>query len=118
MNKTEGNDQANAVVIWAAKTAGEELKKRYQGKAAQHKLPGICYGLLNALKTSNKEMFMDVTLNCYLYVRMQVPRVITSALSNDKEFGTMGYAFVAALIDDYTTGKENLAPVANEEVMV
>lgn len=92
--------QGNANLIWASKTAGKNLRKRYYGKDANHKLPGICYRLLNALKTSNKEMFMDVTLNCYLYVRTQVPEVITNALSNDKDFSTMGYAFVAALIDE------------------
>lgn len=99
MEKGEGNKQ-NRVLIWKAREAGQNLREKYFAKDAHHKLPGICYRLLNALKTSNKDMFMDVTLNCYLYVRTQVPEVITKALSDEKDFSTMGYAFVAALIDE------------------
>ncbi|NLI93065.1 MAG: type I-B CRISPR-associated protein Cas8b1/Cst1 [Peptococcaceae bacterium] len=113
----------NQFLIGNAKEAGQNLRKRYYGKDAQHKLPGICYRLLNALKTANKDMFMDVTLNCYLYVRAQVPEVITRALSNEKDFSTMGYAFVAALIDEpegksLPGEKENTAPEAGEEELV
>jgi len=54
---------------------------------------------------------MDVTLNCYLYVKTQVPDVITKALSDEKDFATMGYSFVAALIDE-PREKENTAQQA------
>jgi CRISPR-associated protein Cst1 len=106
----EGNKQ-NKVLIWKAREAGQNLKERYFAKDAHHKLPGICYRLLNALKTANKDMFMDVTLNCYLYVKTQVPDVITKALSDEKDFATMGYSFVAALIDE-PREKENTAQQA------
>lgn len=99
-------------LVWAAREAGEELKKKYIGKDAIHKIPGICYRLLNALKTSNQDLFMDVTLNCYLYVKSPVPNVITDYLNREKDFGTMGYAFVAGLIDDDKKASE-LKP--NEE---
>ncbi len=87
-------------LIHQAKTAGYLVRIKYQEKDSENKLPGICYRLLNALKTSNKNMFMDVALNCYLYIKSSVPWVITDSLSNDKDFSTMGYAFVASLIDD------------------
>jgi len=111
------NRKRNAAIIWAARKAGEGLRTRYKVKDAHHKLPGICYRLLNALKTSNKDMFMDVALNCYLYVKNPVPEVLTSALSNDKDFSTMGYAFVAALIDEATGERENTAPQDEQEVL-
>jgi len=103
----------NMILIRKAREAGQNLRERYFAKDAHHKLPGICYRLLNALKTTNKDMFMDVTLNCYLYVRTQVPEVITKALSDEKEFSTMGYAFVAALIDE-PREKENTASKIEE----
>lgn len=74
------------------------LRVKYVNKDAYNKLPGICYRLLNALKTSNSGMFMDVVLNCYLYVKDQVPKVMTDVLGQEKEFSTMGYAFVAGLM--------------------
>lgn len=95
----------NEAVIYYARKAGEGLRTGYKIKDAQHKLPGICYRLLNALKTSNKDMFMDVTLNCYLYVKRPVPEVLIRALSDDKDFSTVGYAFVAALIADEAVGE-------------
>lgn len=112
------NRKRNADIIWAARKAGEGLRTGYKVKEAHHKLPGICYRLLNALKTSNKDMFMDVALNCYLYVKKPVPKVLTSALSNDKDFSTMGYAFVAALIDEPTGERDNTAPQDEQEVSV
>lgn len=82
-----------------ARTAGYYLRRAYAGKGSENKLPGICYRLLNALKTSNSDVFMDVVLNCYLYVSDQVPKVITDVLGQDKDFNTMGYAFVSGLIN-------------------
>jgi len=99
-------------LVREAREAGENLKKQYIGKDANHKIPGICYRLLNALKTANQEMFMDVTLNCYLYVKSPVPNVITDYLNREKDFSTMGYAFVAGLIDDDRKASELMS---NEE---
>ncbi len=112
MSKEEGNRQ-NTSLIGASKSAGRNLKKGYNNKDAGHKLPGICHHLLNALKTDNKNMFLNVALNCYLYIKTPVPDVITDAMGDQKEFDTMGYAFVAGLIDS-PDDKRNAA-VKNEE---
>ncbi|WP_051534092.1 type I-B CRISPR-associated protein Cas8b1/Cst1 [Desulfitibacter alkalitolerans] len=113
VEKQEGNRPKNQALVRTARMAGQELKKRYSRKDAEHKLPGICYRLLNALKTSNKDMFMDVILNCYLYVKSPVPDVITNALSDEKDFSSMGYAFVSALIDE-TDKQANTALLDDE----
>jgi CRISPR-associated protein Cst1 len=96
----------NTDLVKNARAAGDYLRMDYVNKGSDNKLPGICYRLLNALKTSNTDMFMDVVLNCYLYVRDQVPKVITDVLGQEKNFSTMGYAFVSGLIDE-KRGKEN-----------
>jgi len=95
-----GGMKMDTYLVKKSREAGESLRKKYSIKDSNHKLSGICYRLLNALKTSNENMFMDVTLNCYLYVNSQVPEVITNALGRGKDFSTMGYAFVAGLIDE------------------
>lgn len=99
MKVENAREQENVDLVKNAKAAGYYLRREYMGKGSDNKLPGICYRLLNALKTSNTDMFMDVTLNCYLYVNSQVPKVITDVLGEEKSFSTMGYAFVAGLID-------------------
>ncbi|MHB8089627.1 MAG: type I-B CRISPR-associated protein Cas8b1/Cst1, partial [Anaerolineaceae bacterium] len=103
MEKAREQEQGNTDLVRNASVAGYYLRKDYNSKGSDNKLPGICYRLLNALKTSNTDLFMDVTLNCYLYVNRQVPKVITDVLGQEKSFSTMGYAFVAGLID----GQEN-----------
>lgn len=105
MEKVLGENEETLDVVKLANRAGYYLRKDYSEKGADNKLPGICYRLLNALKTNNSEFFMDVILNCYLYVNTTVPKVITEVLGDEKNFSTMGYAFVAGLIDGKSGNK-------------
>lgn len=115
MSKTWDQEQENNYIVKSAKAAGSNLKKEYINKRSDNKLPGICYHLLNALKTSNTDMFMDVVLNCYLYVKIQVPKVITDVLGREKDFSTMGYAFVSGLIDGQDMNVNTEGKVRGEE---
>lgn len=93
-------------LVGNANYQGYLLKKEYNRKNSEHKLGGISYKLLNALKVNNKNGFMDVVLNCYLYVDKPVPKVIIEALENDEIFKTAGYLFVAGLIGELNTKGE------------
>lgn len=84
--------------IWIYNKEGKNLKEAY--KDSENKLQGICYRLLNALKTNNSGMFMDVILNCYLYVGKQVPTFFTDCLKGNEELKTIGYSFISGLIDE------------------
>ncbi len=79
--------------------AGYYLREEYKNKSSENKLNGIAYKLLNALKTNNKGMFMDVILNCYLYTGKQVPMFFTDCLKSNEELKTIGYAFISGLVD-------------------
>lgn len=94
-------------VVKEANLSGFYLREDYKGKESENKLSGISYKLLNALKINNRDMFMDVVLNCYLYVKKQVPKIIIDTLKDDDLFKTIGYAFVAGLIDEKNS-KENV----------
>ena len=85
-----------------ARNAGYYLREAYIKKDPNtNKIPGISYRMLNALKTNNRSMFMDMVLNCYLYVGKEVPSVIPEVLRGDDEmFSTIGYAFVSAFINE------------------
>lgn len=90
-------------IVKAASGAGYYLREAYKSKNSENKLNGISYRMLNALKTNNRNMFMDTILNCYLYTDKPVPTFITDCLRDDNVFKTIGYAFVSGLID----GKKN-----------
>ncbi|MFD2616046.1 type I-B CRISPR-associated protein Cas8b1/Cst1 [Terrilactibacillus laevilacticus] len=85
---------------------GYYFRKAYKDKGSDNKLSGISYKLLNALKTNNINMFMDVLLNCYSYLKKQVPELFLQVFTNDETFKTIGYAFVAGIIDNSIKNEE------------
>ena len=85
-------------ILTEARETGEKLKWKYKAKDAEHKLQGICYRILNGIKTNNISMTMDTILNCYLYCGEYVPKIITKMISEEETFKEIGYAFVSGLI--------------------
>lgn len=86
-------------IVKLGNISGYYLREGYRSKGTIDKLNGISYRLLNALKTNNVDSFMDTLLNCYLYAKLPVPEVFLDALRNEEQFKTIGYAFVAGLIE-------------------
>ncbi|MDR7871006.1 MAG: type I-B CRISPR-associated protein Cas8b1/Cst1 [Tissierellaceae bacterium] len=86
-------------IVKQANVSGYYLREMYKNKGAVDKLSGISYRLLNSLKTNNTDSFMDTLLNCYLYVKATVPQVFLDTLRSEEDFKTIGYAFVAGLIE-------------------
>lgn len=100
-------ENINKDIIKQANSSGYYLRTEYKNRGAKDKLNGISYRFLNALKTNNKNMFMDTLLNCYLYVQKTVPNIFLSALKDEEQFKTIGYAFVAGLIEGKNYEKKN-----------
>lgn len=97
-------------IVRQGNISGYYLREKYRSKGAIDKLSGISYRLLNALKTNNTDSFMDTLLNCYLYVKASVPQVFLDTLRSEEEFKTIGYSFVAGLIEgknDEVGGKKD-----------
>lgn len=96
-------------IVKRGNASGYYLREKYRSKGAIDKLNGISYRLLNSLKTNNTDSLMDTLLNCYLYVKLPVPEVFLDTLRSEEDFKTIGYAFVAGLIegkkDDENGGK-------------
>ena len=85
-------------ILPRARSAGEQLKKKYEGKKSEHKLQGICYRILNGIKTNNITMVMDTILNSYLYCDESVPKIIMEMMSDEETFKELGYSFVTGLL--------------------
>lgn len=86
-----------------AKAAGFYLREKYINKKAEHKIPGLCYRILNGIKTNNRKMVMDTIFNMYLYVESPVSNVIAKMLDDDKSLEQFGYVFTAGFL----SGKQN-----------
>lgn len=80
--------------------SGIALRERYRKKGAVDKLNGISYRLLNSLKTNNVDSFMDTLLNCHLYANLSVSEIFLDILKSEEKFKSIGYAFVAGLIEE------------------
>ena len=91
-------------IVKFANASGYYLREKYRSKSAEHKLNGINYKLLNALKTNNKDDFMNTVLNCYLYAQLEVPRVFLDVLRDEEDFKTIGYGFITGLIEGRSDG--------------
>ncbi len=97
-------------IVKEGNDAGEKLREKYRSKGSVDKLSGISYRLLNSLKTNNVDSFMDTLLNCYMYVKSSVPEIFLDTLKDEDKFKTIGYAFVAGLIEgrkENNTDNEN-----------
>ena len=86
-----------------AKAAGFYLREKYINKKAEHKIPGLCYRILNGIKTNNRKVIMDTIFNMYLYVESPVSNVIAKMLDDDKSLEQFGYGFTAGFL----SGKQN-----------
>ena len=76
---------------------GYFLKKEYANK---NKADSIGLRLLNALKANNKDAFMDMLLNSYMYLNKKVPKYFTDIFLDDEQFKTIGYCFVTGMIGE------------------
>ncbi|MCI1903910.1 MAG: type I-B CRISPR-associated protein Cas8b1/Cst1 [Enterococcaceae bacterium] len=77
------------------RTAGYWFRKEYSN---ENKPKSIGLKLLNALRANDKDSFMDVLLNSYMYINKQVPKVFLDIFLDDELFKTIGYSFVSGII--------------------
>lgn len=76
---------------------GYFFKKGYENKK---KADSIGWRMLNALRTNDKNSFMDYLLNSYMYLNKQVPDYFLKVFANDEHFKTVGYSFVSGIIGE------------------
>ena len=71
--------------------------KNYFGKEAENKLRSYIYKLINALGTSNRNMFLDAVTRMYSGINKEIPSVFFDVFSSDENFKEVGYAYVLGL---------------------
>lgn len=92
--------------VWALVKSAEQVKYHIGEKKAQ----GIAYRLLNAVRSNNKNTFMDTVMRTYISCDQQMPGLLLEALHEDKmDFATVGNAWIAGLVskpNDFKEGEE------------
>lgn len=96
-----------------ANAAGYYLRIAYINKKAEHKIPGLCYRILNGIKTNNRKMVMDTILNAYMYIESPFPNIIPRLLNSDENLEQIGYGFVTGFF--YAKQNENSKADGGEE---
>lgn len=81
--------------VWALVKSAEEVKHLLGESKAQ----GIAYRLLNAVRSNNKQTFMDTVMRTYISCDLQMPGLLLEALHEEKmDFATVGNAWIAGLV--------------------
>lgn len=82
--------------VWALVKSAEQVKHKIgNDKKAQ----GIAYRLLNAVRSNDKNTFMDTVMRTYISCDLEIPGILLEALHENKlDFATVGNAWIAGLI--------------------
>lgn len=87
--------------------AGNFLKNALVASSKENKLNGITYQLLNALKTKNKQHFIDVVIRVHISENLEIPSGFIDLLTDDDVFEEFGYSFILGLRGNTWTKKES-----------
>lgn len=82
--------------VWALVKSAEEVKRKMNN---DKKAQGIAYRLLNAVRSNDKNTFMDTVMRTYISYDLEMPGLLLEALHEDKmDFATVGNAWIAGLV--------------------
>lgn len=82
---------------------GDEMKKSID----ESKINSLVYKLINALHTSNKNLFLDTITRLYNGMNLDIPSIFLQMFTSDNDFKEIGYAYVLGLKGAYYNKKEN-----------
>jgi len=82
--------------VWALVKCAEQVKHKIGN---DKKTQGIAYRLLNAVRSNDKNTFMDTVMRTYISCDLEIPGILLEALHENKlDFATVGNAWIAGLI--------------------
>ncbi|KYD19351.1 Cas8a1 family CRISPR/Cas system-associated protein [Caldibacillus debilis] len=82
--------------VWALVKSAEQVKHKIGN---DKKTQGIAYRLLNAVRSNDKNTFMDTVMRTYISCDLEIPGILLEALHENKlDFATVGNAWIAGLI--------------------
>ncbi|WP_128894069.1 type I-B CRISPR-associated protein Cas8b1/Cst1 [Longirhabdus pacifica] len=85
---------------------GNEGEGTYRA-SGRKKLEGVAYRLINAVKSGNKNGFMDTIFRLYMSADMEIPDIFVDVFKDEGlDFETIASAFIAGMLEKDTTKKE------------
>ncbi|KRN29270.1 hypothetical protein IV38_GL000152 [Lactobacillus selangorensis] len=94
----------NKKQLYFIRRDGSILRRGYKGNNVK-KADGIAIKLLDYLRVNNRNQFMNLILNSYMYVGETVPSFFNEVFQSDEVFQEVGLAFVTGLLGGFE--KEN-----------
>lgn len=94
-----GKKEMNSKKLFYIYKNGQEINKYFSSHNGENKIVGIAYKMLNAVKTGNKNDFMDAILRIYITAQKEVPVMFSKIFSQeDSEFESIAQTFISGLI--------------------
>lgn len=82
--------------VWTLVKSAEQVKMKINN---EKKAQGIAYRLLNAVRSNDKNTFMDTVMRTYISCDLEMPGLLLEALHENKmDFATVGNAWIAGLV--------------------
>jgi len=86
--------------IWTIYHYGFELKQILRSKNADNKINSIAYRLLKAVRSGDKNTFMNLLLRLYIAYDQAVPVILTKILESKDNFEVIGYSYINGLLGE------------------
>jgi CRISPR-associated protein Cst1 len=86
--------------IWTIYHYGFELKQILRSKNADNKINSIAYRLLKAVRSGDKNTFMNLLLRLYIAYDQAVPVILTKILESKDNFEVIGYSYINGLLEE------------------
>ncbi|MCL1632493.1 type I-B CRISPR-associated protein Cas8b1/Cst1 [Sporolactobacillus sp. CPB3-1] len=100
--------------VWHLYLSGVKIKNKMllERKVNENKIRGMAYRLLNAVRSGDKNTFMDTAMRLYISSDSEMPSILLELLyEKDMDFETVANAWIAGLISN-----ENEVRVNSEQI--
>ena len=92
------------------KNSNEETDDKKNNEEADNKLRGLVYKLINAVNTSNRDLFSTNIARLYTGLNLPIPNILGRIFISDEDFKNIGNAYIFGLkgaFYDKTENQEN-----------
>ncbi len=84
--------------LWRMYHSGNKLAELFRQNNKENKIPSVAYKLLNALRISDVEQFMDILIRTYMAFNQEIPSLFVKTINDKNTFYAFGYSFLNGLL--------------------
>ncbi|AMW33139.1 type I-B CRISPR-associated protein Cas8b1/Cst1 [Fervidobacterium islandicum] len=96
-------------IVNKAYNSGQELHRVLRNRAAENKIQGVSYRLLNFARAGDKNGFVDSLIRMHVSQSLPVPQIVLDMINESKvDFETLAYAYVSGLLGEQKNNDESI----------